>query len=152
MNEPKEPTMNTCRILMMLAIVLLAACSQEDGAVPCEPEKAAETAAQPTETKTVEGTLKFYPQDVKSVEAWLGHEFMVGETPIRPTEAVPAETLRKMVGQTVKIEGVWNPGQKWKQPQPTDDEAYLQNPSFPEGEIVIRGSGIEAASVLEVDQ
>lgn len=144
--------MNAHQILIVFATGLLVSCAREDGDAPREPEKAAETAPQPTVTKTAEGILEFYPQDVKSVEAWLGHEFMVGETPIRPTEAVPAETLRKMIGRTVKIEGVWNPGQKWKQPQPTDDEAYLQNPAFPEGEIVIRGSGIEAASVLDVDQ
>lgn len=146
--------MKAWQILFLIVIATgpLVSCSKEDGDVQREPEKAAETAPQRAGTRTVEGILEYYPQDVKSVQAWIGSEFMVGETPIRPTETVPAETLRKMVGRSVRIEGVWNSGEKWEQPKPTDDESYLQNPSFSGGETVIRGSGIDAASILDVDK
>lgn len=141
--------MNALKSLIAIALGLLVSCPGCEGDAPREPEKAAEANPQPADTKTVEGILEYYPQDVKSMQAWLGHEFMVGETPIRPTEAVSSETLRKMVGKKVKVEGVWNAGEKWEQ---ADEEIHLQNPSFPEGEIVIRGSGIEAASVLNADE
>ncbi len=144
--------MNSLQLLTVIALGFLVSCSGGEGDALGEPEKAAEATPQSADTKTVEGILEYYPQDVKSVQAWLGHEFMVGETPIQPTEAVSSETLRKMVGKKVKVEGVWNAGEKWEQPKPTDEEFYLQSPSFPEGEIVIRGSGIQAASVLNADE
>ena len=143
--------MNPLQFLNVIALGFLASCSGGEGDALGEPEKAAEATPQPADTKTVEGILEHYPLDVKSVQAWLGHEFMVGETPIRPTEAVSSETLRKMVGKKVKVEGVWNAGEKWEQAKPTNEEIHLQSPSFPEGEIVIRGSGIEAASVMNAD-
>ncbi|MGZ0163597.1 MAG: tetratricopeptide repeat protein, partial [Planctomycetales bacterium] len=47
----------------------------------------------PGEMVTTRGLLTHFPQDVKSTEAWLGHEFMVGETPIRTTDKVPRDFL-----------------------------------------------------------
>lgn len=102
------------------------------------------------EKTTVRGLLKQYPQDVKSAEAWLGHEFMIGETPIRPTEEVPREVLITMVGENVEIEGLWNAGKKWEPAKPEDEEFHLQTPSYPEGVVIVRGSGIEASSVRKI--
>ena len=95
---------------------------------------------------TVRGVLTHYPQDVKSVEAWLGHEFVVEGTPIRPTETVPAEKLLPLAGKAVRVEGTWNAGKEW---QPTEEEASLSTPVFPTGDPVMVGSGVEASTVVE---
>jgi CubicO group peptidase (beta-lactamase class C family) len=95
---------------------------------------------------TVRGVLRHFPQDVKSVEAWLGHEFTVDGTPVRPTQAVPAGELRKLVGKRVTVEGTWNAGEEWK---PEPGEQLLQTPEFREGQPVIVGSGVEATAVTE---
>ena len=100
---------------------------------------------------TARGLLNHFPQDVKSDAAWLGHEFKIGETPIRATEAVPREILLKMVGENVEIEGTWNPGQQFKSPEPEDEEFGLQRPEFIEGINVVRGDGIEATSAKKVE-
>ena len=90
------------------------------------------------------GLLTHFPPDVKSTEAWLGHEFMVGETPIRPTEKVPRNVLMAMVGKNVEIEGIWNAGEEFKLPRPDDEESRSQQPSSIHGLTLIRGDGIEA--------
>jgi hypothetical protein len=77
---------------------------------------------------TVRGLLRHYPQDVKSTEAWLGHEFIVGETPIRTTEKVPRDVLMKMVGENVEIEGLWNAGEKWEPPKPAEETMAVNRP------------------------
>lgn len=104
------------------------------------------------ENITVRGLLRHFPQDVKSTEAWLGHEFMVGETPIRITEKVPHNALMNMVGENVEIEGLWNAGKKWEPPKPAEEEFQLQTPTYPEGVVVVRGAGIEASSVKKVEK
>lgn len=114
-------------------------------------EKAEAEATEAGKTISVRGVLKHFPQDVKSTEAWLGHEFMVDETPIRTTEDVSAEVLKEMVGETVEIEGRWNAGKNWEPPKPTEEEFNLQRPTYPEGVSVVRGSGIEASSVRKVE-
>jgi hypothetical protein len=150
--SPRGPIVKSHLTLLVTALTVLVSCSKEDGDVTQKPEKVAESAAIVADTTTIEGVLKYYPQDIKSVQAWLGHEYMVGETPIRPTDSVSSETLRKKVGRTVKIDGVWNFGETLSRAKLTDDEAYMQTPSFSEGESAIRGSGINALSVLEVDE
>ena len=97
----------------------------------------------------VQGVLKHHPQDVKSVEAWMGREFSVDGTGILPTDEVPAEELRKLAGKTVVVEGVWNPGKRW---EPTPEDAILQTPSFGKEEVVMKGAGIEAAEVEIVEE
>ena len=104
------------------------------------------------ETIAVQGLLRHFPQDVKSTEAWLGHEFMVGETPIRITEKVPRDVLINMVGENVEIEGLWNAGEKWEPPKPAEEGFQLQYPLYPEGSTVVRGAGIEASSVTKIDK
>ena len=106
----------------------------------------------PGEMVTTRGLLAHFPQDVKSTEAWMGHEFMVGETPIRTTEKVPRDALMKMVGQKVEIEGMWNAGKKWEPPKPAEEGFQSQTPSFPEGVTVATVSGIEASSVRQLEE
>ena len=106
-----------------------------------------DAALSDSEIRVVEGVLKHHPTDVKSVQAWLGHEFQIGETPIRATEAVSAETLKSLVGKTVRVEGEWNPGEKWS---PAEGEQVISHPLLPEGGEATRGQGIEASSVSEL--
>lgn len=101
---------------------------------------------------SVRGLLKHYPQDVKSTEAWLGHEFMVGETAIRPTDDVSREFLLSIVGKTVEIEGPWNAGTKWEPTQPEDEAIQSATPLFPEGMSVMRDSGIEAKLARTIEE
>ena len=103
------------------------------------------------ETIAVRGLLRHFPQDVKSAEAWLGHEFMVGDTPIRITEKVPRDVLINLVGENVEIEGLWNAGKKWEPPKPAEEGFQLQTPSYPEGVTVVTGAGIEASSVTKIE-
>lgn len=117
-----------------------------------EKQKIAEKDRESGETITVRGLLKQSPQDVKSTEAWLGHEFMVGETPIRPTEEVPREVLITMVGEIVEIEGLWNAGKKWEPPKPAEEGFQLQTPTYPEGVTVVTGAGIEASSATRIEK
>ncbi len=103
----------------------------------------------PGKTKTVRGVLRHYPDSVKSVQAWYGHNFMVDETPILPSATVPEETLRQHVDRTVIITGTWNPGRCWT---PSAEEKNAQMPVFPENEIVIVGDGLKASSIRPVNQ
>ena len=148
-------------ILLALGTVLgfsLTACDEgapgekEIDPAPTPEEAVGADNLESGEKKTVRGLLRHFPQNVKSSEAWLGHEFMVGETPIRTSEKVSAEELMKLVGENVEIEGVWNAGEKWEPPEPTEEGFNLQHPSYPEGMTVIRGSVLEAASVRKVEK
>ena len=104
------------------------------------------------EMTSVRGLLKHYPQDVKSTEAWLGNEFMVGGTAIRPTDKVSREFLLSIVGEHVEIEGPWNAGTKWEPAQPNDEALQSSTPLFPEGVSVMRDSGIEAMSARTIEE
>ena len=117
-----------------------------------EKREAAKQDREPEKVVIVRGLLKHYPQDVKSTKAWLGHEFMIGETPIRPTERVPREALISVVGVKIEIDGVWNAGKTWEPAKSEEERLQLQSPSYPEGETVVRGSGIEAASVKKLEK
>jgi hypothetical protein len=70
--------------------------------------------AQHADIRTAEGTLCYYPSDVKSREAWLGHNFIVGDTPVIPTATVTESALTVLAGKTVVVSGRWNSGRKWK--------------------------------------
>jgi len=54
-----------------------------------------EGSALPQVIKSAQGLLKYYPSNVKSSQAWHGHNFIVGGTPILPTKLVPEDVLKK---------------------------------------------------------
>ncbi len=101
------------------------------------------------EIRNVRGELKFYPSNVKSVQAWYGHNFVVDGTPILPTDQVPEDILKKFVGKRVIIQGVWQPGKRWK---PSEEEKNMQMPVDPDKEIVIVGDGLKATSISLVER
>lgn len=103
-----------------------------------------EQAIVPLMKKSARGTLKHFPQNVKSVQAWYGHEFMVGDTPVKATGAVSKEKLMSFVGQKVNVDGIWNPGEVWN---PTEEEQRLSNPVLAEEVEVVRGEGIEVLAI-----
>ena len=115
-----------------------------------EKQQAAKEKSEPGKIVTVRGRLKQYPQDVKSTEAWLGNEFMVGETPIRPTKEVPREVLTTMLGENVEIKGPWNAGKTREPANPGDEGFHLQTPSDPAEVGMAAGSGIEASSLKKL--
>jgi len=96
------------------------------------------------ELKTVQGLMKHFPADVKSSQAWQGHHFMVGDTPVIPTAAVPEAELRRHVGKSVVVSGVWYAGQQW---QPGEEEKDLPMPVMPDNQIIIRGDGLKVSSI-----
>ena len=79
----------------------------------------------PGEQRTARGVLEHYPSDVRSLQAWYGHPFMIGDTPVLPTPEVPEEVLKKHVGSTVLVSGVWYPGERWT---PTEGERNMPMP------------------------
>lgn len=96
------------------------------------------------ESRTVRGVLKHYPSDVKSVEAWSGHNFMIEETPILPSEFVSEDQLKKHVGAHVMVSGIWEPGNPQ---EPSAEEQNLPAPVNPGKETMIRGDGLRASSI-----
>ncbi len=121
--------MQGIHVILLVAGILAAGCSNQSPG---------------TGVKIVRGTLRYYPPDVKSVPAWLGHNFMVGDTPILATELVPEDALKTLVGQVVIVRGTWQPG---KQRKPSQDEAANTAPMFPEEHVVICGDGLRASSI-----
>jgi hypothetical protein len=90
------------------------------------------------------GILKYFPSDVKSVQAWSGHTFMVGSTPVIATSEVSEEMLNKLVETEVTVTGEWHPGEKW---QASEEDAISQTPHFPTGQDIVRGEGIKLISI-----
>lgn len=88
--------------------------------------------------------MKHFPDNVRSAEAWYGHNFMVVGIPIIPTEAVPERVLKQHIGKHVLIKGTWNPGKRW---EPTEEEMLSPMPVDPDKDIVIIGDGVEASSI-----
>lgn len=104
---------------------------------------------EPTqERKTVRGVLKYFPSDVKSAQAWNGHQFIVGDTPVIATDKVPEETLKKFVGRELTVSGIWYPGEPWN---PTEEAASLPNPLPHNKEAVVRGDGLKISSITPVE-
>lgn len=56
--------------------------------------------------ETVSGLLKHFPENVQSSQAWHGHYYMVGDSPVIPTKEVPVEVLQRFVGSEVVVQGV----------------------------------------------
>ena len=95
-------------------------------------------------TRTVEGVLAYYPRDVKSVEAWQGHTFMIEGTPILPTDAVSEEMLKKLIGSAVKVSGTWESGRR---SEASADEQTPLLPTGPTNRDMLRGDGLRASSI-----
>jgi hypothetical protein len=81
-----------------------------------------------SEQMTVRGYLEHFPMNVRSSQAWHGHHFRVGNTPIIPTEQVPKEVLQKLVGALVVVTGVWHTGERWNH---TKEELNMPRPVYP---------------------
>ncbi|MBT7254826.1 MAG: hypothetical protein HN882_07470, partial [Planctomycetaceae bacterium] len=81
-------------------------------------------------------------------QAWYGHYYMVGGTPVIPTKEVPAETLQRFVGSEVVIQGVWHPGEKWN--PTTEEEKILPRPTDLDQHEVVRGDGVKISSIEQV--
>ena len=102
------------------------------------------TRHSPVEQMTVQGVMKHIPANVRSSQAWQGHQFMVGSTPVIPTAAVPAKELKWHVGKSVVVSGIWHAGQQWR---PTEEEENMPMPVNPDEQIVIRGEGLKVSSI-----
>ena len=116
-------------IVIVLLVTVIAGCSTQQQ-LPAE--------------RTVRGVLEYFPSDVRSSQAWHGHNFIVDRTPILPTDAVPEEVLKGYVGDQVIVTGIWHPGERW---EPTKDDMTTQMPVYPEGQMIIRGDGLKASSI-----
>lgn len=123
---------NTILVAIGLTGCVLAGCGQK---------------YEPSRTRTATGVLKHYPSNVRSREAWYGHKYMVGDTPVLPTEEVPEEMLQRHVGQELVVKGTWHPGKRY---QPTPEERNLPRPVDIPPEGVIRGDGLRAVSISPV--
>ena len=140
------------RVLALpMLLSLLAACGGEDDIqqdVAHASGEGGQAQVESSEPTSVTGVLQHFPQDVKSVEAWLGHEFMIGDTPIYPTSKLPHKQLLSLVGDKVTIEGTWNPGEER---EPAPEGAQTPTPFGSEDGPVMVGFGIEAESVTRAD-
>lgn len=99
------------------------------------------------EEKTVQGVLKHFPSNARSAHAWYGHNFIIGNTPILPTDTVPDAILKKNVGKVVSVSGVWYPGKQWK---PSKEEMNIPMPIDTKDKVIIRGDGLKASSIKTI--
>jgi len=88
--------------------------------------------------------MKHIPASVRSSQAWHGHQFMVGSTPVIPTAAVPEKELKWHVGKSVVVSGIWHAGQQWR---PTEEEKNMPMPVYRDEQIIIRGEGLKVSSI-----
>jgi len=102
-----------------------------------------------TEQMTAKGIMEHFPADVKSPQAWQGHNFMVGNTPVIPTPAVSEAELLNNVGKSVVVIGTWYGGKQW---QPNENEQNLAIPVNQENQIMIRGDGLKVSSIRLVKE
>ncbi|MBT4010828.1 MAG: hypothetical protein HOA14_01105 [Planctomycetaceae bacterium] len=101
-------------------------------------------------TELVSGLLEHFPENVQSTQAWYGHYYMVGDTPVIPTKEVPAEILQSFIGSEVVIQGVWHPGEKWN--PPTEEQNSLPRPTDLEQHGAVRGDGVKVSSIAPVKE
>jgi len=100
--------------------------------------------------ETVSGLLEYFPENVQSTQAWYGHYYMVGDTPVIPTKEVPAEILQRFIGSEVVIQGVWHPGEKWH--PTTEEEKSLPSPMDLDQDEAVRGDGVKISSIEQVKE
>ena len=141
--------------LLLLSGSVIAGCSNEDPGPDQNPSPMQESALKQEsvpEQKTVRGLLNHFPSDVRSAQAWHGHNFLVGDTPVIPTEAVSEETLKEFVGSKVVVTGVWHPGERWN---PSEEEQNMPrplDPPHPDQEEIVRGDGHKASSISRLEE
>ena len=95
-------------MVIAMGLCLFASCHQDETSSQSEEtetanEKSSPGEWTPGEQVEVRGVLRFFRQDVKSPQAWSGHEFMVGEIPVISTGSVTSEDLRRLDGQEVLV-------------------------------------------------
>jgi hypothetical protein len=96
--------------------------------------------------QTVSGVLDYFPPEVQSQQAWYGHNFMIGNTPLQPTADFPAKKLRTYIGKRIKISGVWNKGTLFN---PNEPQQISAMPLSENDAPVMRNDGINV-QVLEL--
>ena len=126
-----------------LVALTLGACASNSVQVSTQLTRETQTKLNADTMMSVQGVLEYIPS-TKSLESWQGHQYKVGDTPIKPTPEIPSDTLQSFIGETVIIEGLWNPGKKW---EPSEEEELSQRPIFFENEKVTRGNGLEAITI-----
>lgn len=138
-------------LLASIGVIVIAACAREDSSDTAFPREAPSAPAEEPlpEQKTVRGVLEHYRSDVQSLQAWYGHPFMIGDTPVLPTPEVPEDVLKKHVGNTVVVSGVWYPGERWTA---TDEERNMPMPVDALEGAVIRGDGLKALTIEVVER
>lgn len=130
---------------LLCTLFLLVGCTSEGSVqLPPPPTDDAPETAPVADTRTVEGELQHFPTDVKSTEAWYGHEFKVGDTPVIPTDAVTRDELMELVGRNVLVTGTWHPGEVWK---PSDEPSQTAMPVEVGPDGVTRGEGLQVTSI-----
>lgn len=98
------------------------------------------SAAETDDIQTASGILSYFPSHVQSHQAWHGHNFMLGDTPIQPTPEFPSEKLLRYVGKRIKVSGVWSKGTVW---QNDEQQQALPMPIEAEqNQVIMRNDGI----------
>lgn len=100
--------------------------------------------------ETVSGLLEHFPEHVQSSQAWHGHYYMVGDSPVIPTKEVPVEVLQRFVGSEVVVQGVWHPGEKWN--PATEGGKSLPRPTDVDQHETVRGDGLKISSIEQVKE
>ncbi len=97
--------------------------------------------AEHEEIKSVSGVLAYFPSHVQSQQAWYGHNFMVDNTPIKPTTDFPHDMLLRYVGKRIKVSGIWFKGEPFQ-----NENAQLPMPmtqqEASQPQTVMRNDGI----------
>nr|BAJ07024.1 hypothetical protein [uncultured bacterium] len=125
----------TSRLLLALFLIMnVVGCEKQDP----DPEQ-----------RSAKGLMKHYPSNVQSIQSWQGHNFIVGDTPVIPTESVTDVEMQKYIGKTVIVTGIWHSGQEWT---PSENEKDIPALIMPDNQVVIRGDGLKVSSIKIMEQ
>ncbi|MBA60894.1 MAG: hypothetical protein CMJ76_00870 [Planctomycetaceae bacterium] len=134
--------------LLILFGPLLAGCNNQQ-ATNEKKESVQEIEAIPA-IEVVTGVLMHFPENVQSIQAWYGHNYMVGNKPVIPTEEVPEDVLKTFVGLNVIVQGIWYPGEKWS---PAEEEQLSSaRPADSVQDETFRGDGIMISSIEKAEE
>lgn len=125
-----------------LGRVLGLECDVKVEAISLPDEAMADDTGREEAKRTAEGILVYQPQDVKGLQAWLGHNFTVGGTAVIPSEITPEATLMDFVGKDVVVTGEWRPGRK-RSPSP------VESVPMPMDRNAVAGDGIVVEAIAE---